>query len=1054
MGAGGAILRRVGASVAMVLFAATATAAPSAERPPAPNELPWRLPGVPRVLDAVARGDEGAVTAEVTRWDADPVALAWGAFLAGIEEGGDRARGDAAAKAIAAVATRGPDRAAFGRLVGIWTAWRDDDVARERRLAAAAREAQRLVREGKGNAAIAAVGQVDADVASSPWSPSAVWLRNIDRSIARAGEAAAVSDARAARARAAAEALPWPDAMATIDLYHGIVIRRAWRSGEAEEALTPWIEARVAALSPYRIAVLRAARCDVRMERQRFAGALDDALASGKTFAANGDAGRAATSRGSVARALDRLGRSAEAATEAAAAIEEAKAAGNAREVARTTVLLGMLAVSAGRLPVAAERFREAADVAAKAGQVDVRAHALSNLGHVEMTIGYGDAPLAAFDEAIALRRAAGDLLGVVKAATLRAMLVAKVDPDRAVAELRALDAEVKDRLPAAQRGRILASIAWSLAQTDRGAEEEAAWRQALPLLEGAGDRDDLVFASASYARLLSRRGRNDEALRRLAAIGELEGTLDVGVRATASIAVGIARLEDGDPRGAADAMRWVAELWAQQAAGIADAEAGHRTASVDRVSRHLLACALELPPAERPAAALEAVEAGRAIVLADALRQRDALLVARVAPDVREADRTSRAEIRRALEAFGRVAATTGAAGAPAIVEARAAVERAYARRTDALARLGRETRTVVEALGAPAVDLATLRRTLRPGEAYLTWHVARTARSGRLVGLVVTPTDAAVADLGDATALLAKVAGWCDLLSAPGSNEAVLAASLYDALVRPLEPALAGATRWVVSPFGELSFAPLGALRRTDGGTGRRVIERTEVVAVPSATVFAWLRRSAGPRDGVGVVALADPTPGPGGRALPATRDEIDGVLALHPPSRCVRWVGDDATEASLRASLDRPGARLAAVQLATHGVFDEARPRLSGLLLAKGERLFFDDVASWRVDADLVVLSGCETARGPVRAGEGVQGFARAFFLAGVPRVVVSSWSVGDASTAAFMAAFHAKLTKEGLAPAAALRAVQAEHATATGPRAHPNTWAPFTLWGLPD
>lgn len=1050
------IVRRLAALAvaAVVVVGAVAHGAP--DRPSASDDLPWQRAGVARIVDAVARRDVAAVAAEVERWDADPVALAWGAFLEGIADGGDRARAEAAARAVVAAATRGPDREAFARLVEDWAGWGDGAVERERRLAVAAGAAQRAVRAGKGNEAIAVVRGAEADVAASPRSPTAVWLLNLDRSVSRSGEASALADARAARARDAAAALPWPDAAAVVDLNHGIAIRRVGRSAEAEEALTAWIEQRASALSSSRLAVLRLGRCDVRMERQRFADALADARAAAQTFTANGDVGRAAGARGSAARALDRLGRPAEAAEEASAALEAARSAGNQREVARVTVLLGMLAEDAGRLPFAASRFREAAVLAAKAGQTDVQAHALANLGHVELLIGYGDAPLAALDEAMALRRRTGDLVGLVKAATLHGMVRARTDPDRAVTELRALDAEVGGRVPARQRGRILAGIAWALSSTGRSEDEEAAWLEALPLLaaKGDGDPSDLVFARASYARLLSRLGRNDEALRRLAEMGPLGPTIDVGVRSTASIAVGLARLEAGDVRGATDAIRWVAELWAQQAAGVADGEAGDRAASADRVSRYLMACAIALPADERPSAALEAVETGRAIALTDALRQRDALLVARVPPDAREADRASRAEIRRALEAFGRLAADAGARGTPALADARAAVERAYDRRRDAIARLGREARAVVESLGTRPVDLAALRRALRPGEAYLAWHVARGARSSRLVGVAVSPADAAVADLGDAPALLERVAGWSDLLSAPGSNEAALAASLYDALVRPFEPVLAGATRLVVSPFGELSFAPVGALRRVDGDGARRVIERVEVVCVPSATVFAWLRGAAPPRDGVGVVAVADPTPGPGGRPLPASREEVAGVLALHDPSRSTRWVGDDATEASLRASLDRPGARLAAVHVATHGVFDEARPRLSGLLLAKGERLLFDDVASWRVDADLAVLSGCETAKGPVRGGEGVLGFARAFFLAGVPRVVVSSWSVEDASTASFMVAFHTKLSKERLAPAAALRAVQAEYAASSGPRAHPNAWAAFALWGLPD
>jgi CHAT domain-containing protein len=139
---------------------------------------------------------------------------------------------------------------------------------------------------------------------------------------------------------------------------------------------------------------------------------------------------------------------------------------------------------------------------------------------------------------------------------------------------------------------------------------------------------------------------------------------------------------------------------------------------------------------------------------------------------------------------------------------------------------------------------------------------------------------------------------------------------------------------------------------------------------------------------------------------------------------------------------------------VHLATHGAFDPGRPRLSGLVLARGERLFFDDVAALRIEADLAVLSGCETAKGAWRPGEGVLGLVRAFFLAGCPRVVASSWRVSDSSTRDLMVRFHERMAKGGETPAAALRAAQVESARAAGAASHPYHWAAFQLWGLPE
>ena len=92
-------------------------------------------------------------------------------------------------------------------------------------------------------------------------------------------------------------------------------------------------------------------------------------------------------------------------------------------------------------------------------------------------------------------------------------------------------------------------------------------------------------------------------------------------------------------------------------------------------------------------------------------------------------------------------------------------------------------------------------------------------------------------------------------------------------------------------------------------------------------------------------------------------------------------------------------------------------------------------------------LVVLSGCETGVSEIAPGDEIVGLARGFFAAGAPALLVSLWAVDDATTAALMECFYARLSA-GDRPAAALRHAQRE-LLARHP--HPFFWSPFVLFG---
>ena len=134
------------------------------------------------------------------------------------------------------------------------------------------------------------------------------------------------------------------------------------------------------------------------------------------------------------------------------------------------------------------------------------------------------------------------------------------------------------------------------------------------------------------------------------------------------------------------------------------------------------------------------------------------------------------------------------------------------------------------------------------------------------------------------------------------------------------------------------------------------------------------------------------------------------------------------------------------------AAHGVSDPRAPLTGGFLMLAGPSpdeafLTAGEVQQMKLRANLVVLSACQSGLGFNHDG-GVIGLARAFQKAGVPRVVMSLWSVSDEATLYLMDQFQ--LAAMSNVPAEALRLAMVE---TRKKYPDPALWAPFTLFGTP-
>ncbi len=362
-----------------------------------------------------------------------------------------------------------------------------------------------------------------------------------------------------------------------------------------------------------------------------------------------------------------------------------------------------------------------------------------------------------------------------------------------------------------------------------------------------------------------------------------------------------------------------------------------------------------------------------------------------------------------------------------------------------------------------ARPIGLAAAQRLLGDDEALLEYSVGDSSTTLWVVRRARWSCVTLPARAGLRARVLSLRRALADPATATGAAARVTSRVLYDALVAPVAARLDGVTRLVVSPDGPLVAIPFEALLAPParGATGppRYLAERYAVSYAPSASALALLQSGAATRPGP-IVALGDPAFGDQPVAgldplprLPATASELRVLAALGGTRAHVSLDRGGATREALLALDELPRAEV--LHLASHGTVNEAEPDRSGLwLAAAGDgppgRLEARDIMRLRLAAQLVTLSACETGLGRIERGEGVVGLARAFLAAGARSVLVSLWSVNDASTASLMEAFYRRAldgrTDRVEALAAAKRMMIADPKTRS-----PFYWAPFVMIG---
>jgi CHAT domain-containing protein len=277
-----------------------------------------------------------------------------------------------------------------------------------------------------------------------------------------------------------------------------------------------------------------------------------------------------------------------------------------------------------------------------------------------------------------------------------------------------------------------------------------------------------------------------------------------------------------------------------------------------------------------------------------------------------------------------------------------------------------------------------------------------------------------------------------------------------LYNLLIKRAESHLIGKKKICIIPDGFLWDLPFQALQNA---RRRYLIEEKPIFFAPSLSVLIEM---SGQPSRLGkefsLLALANPTIPKSVPSklspLPEAETEVEELNSLNlGPSKIA--IGDSATESLLKTE----SKHFSALHLATHGVLNNNNPLRSHLVLAADKDnedgiLEASEIMRLNLNADLVALSACETARGRIGAGEGVVGISWAFFLAGCRSTLVSQWKVNSDSTARLMAKFYQKIgkTTSRIKPDKSQALRRASLEILKDPRyGHPFYWAGFVLVG---
>lgn len=281
------------------------------------------------------------------------------------------------------------------------------------------------------------------------------------------------------------------------------------------------------------------------------------------------------------------------------------------------------------------------------------------------------------------------------------------------------------------------------------------------------------------------------------------------------------------------------------------------------------------------------------------------------------------------------------------------------------------------------------------------------------------------------------------------------------------------------IINPDGVLHYLPFETLRVENNGSVCFLIEKHEVSYCQSASSLLFLKQALQTtKRQKNLLAIGSPYYGKAQKprinkkisraevwqeiyrgdgfsfgSLPFSKNEILDIASNFPKGKVDILLERRANECDIKKL---PLSEYQIIHFSCHGLLNEESPIRSALVLSlePGQEedgfLQIREINSLRINADLVVLSACQTGAGSFDKGEGLLGLNRAFLQAGARAVLSTLWPINDQSTAGLMGDFY-KFLVQGQAKNEALRHAKVRMIKSN--RCHPFYWAGFVLHGDP-